>query len=72
MVTVFFSIFIDILSCPTECLPFDYLIICVMLDIEGIGIVNVVWALGYIFLSISIGDKGNNGILLHRFLIVLM
>ena len=70
MVVVLFSIFIEMLSCPTECLHFDFLIICVMSAIVGIGMVNSDCALGYIFFSISIGVTGMLGILLQRSLIM--
>ena len=49
IVMVFLSMFIEMLSWPVECFDFDFLIICVMSAIVGIGMVKFDCALGYIF-----------------------
>ena len=72
VVMVFLSMFIEMLSWPVECFDFDFLIICVMSVIVGIGMVKFGCALGYIFFNISMGVTGILGILLQRSLIVLI
>ena len=61
--TVFFSIFIDMWSWPTEFLLLDLSIMFFMSDTVGRGMVKVFLFLGYMFLSIYIGETGTLGIL---------
>ena len=49
---VFFSIFMEILPCPTEFLLFDLVMIVVISLIVGIGNSSVVSALGCVFVNI--------------------
>ena len=44
----------------------------VMSDIVGIGMVKLVWALGYMLFSISMGVTGKLGILLRNSLMMSM
>ena len=69
---VFFSFFIDMLSCPIEFLLFDLVMIFAISVTLGIGISKVVSALGYIFFRISIGDTGTFGICSLIFIIYSM
>ena len=66
---VFLSIFMDMLSCPTEFLLFAFLIMSVIALVVGIGISSVTFDLGYIFFIISIGVTVIFGIFSLRFLI---
>ena len=63
---VFLSIFIEMWSCPTEFLLFDFNIIFLMSDTCGRGMVNVLFILEYMFFRMSMGDTGICGILSLR------
>ena len=67
---VFFSISIDILSCPVDCEFGALMIIFLMSSTVGIGIVNVFVFLGYICFSTSTGLTGIFGICSLSFFIV--
>ena len=66
MSTVFLSIFIEMWSCPTEFLLFDFNVIFLMSDTCGREMVNVLFTLGYMFFRMSMGDTGICGMLSLR------
>ena len=58
---VFLSIFMEMLSWPTEFLLLDFKMIFLMSDICGRGMVNVLLTLGYMFFRMSMGVLGYLG-----------
>ena len=67
---VFLSMFMEILSWPTECVLLDFKIILRISLIVGIGIIKVLGLWGNIFFKISMGVTGTLGISLRNLAIV--